>query len=114
MRLLNARGVFVSYRMTVVSKCSAQFVTWLSVQKGLKVVVQMGAVLTIGSRQEFKGMIELIKGKTIKTIVSRVVKGSAMPQIDGLSEDMNNGSQFGKLVVDLSDDSSSKLQYAPR
>lgn len=63
----------------------------------------------MGSRKEFKDMIDLVKKKRVKPVVSRVVKGLDIPQIDGLFEDMKRGSQFGKLVVDLSGPSSSKL-----
>jgi D-arabinose 1-dehydrogenase-like Zn-dependent alcohol dehydrogenase len=54
-------------------------------------------------------MIDLVKDKRIKPVVSRVVKGLDIPQIEGLFEDMKKGSQFGKLVVDLSGEYSSKL-----
>lgn len=77
----------------------------------------MGAVLknidfrgsTMGSRKEFKDMIDLVKDKRVKPVVSRVVKGLDIAQIDGLFDDMKKGSQFGKLVVDLSSGASSKL-----
>jgi D-arabinose 1-dehydrogenase-like Zn-dependent alcohol dehydrogenase len=64
---------------------------------------------TMGSRKEFKDMIDLVKDKRVKPVVSRVVQGLDIPQIDGLFEDMKSGSQFGKLVVDLSGQNSSKL-----
>lgn len=101
MSLLKAGGVIVSYGMTV----------------GPQVSFLMGAVLknidfrgsTMGSRKEFKDMIDLVKDKRVKPVVSRVVKGLDIAQIDGLFDDMKKGSQFGKLVVDLSSGASSKL-----
>jgi D-arabinose 1-dehydrogenase-like Zn-dependent alcohol dehydrogenase len=96
-----AGGVVVSYGMTL----------------GPQMPFLMGAVLknidlrgsTIGSRKEFKDMIDLVKAKRVKPVVSRTVKGLDIEQIDGLFDDMKKGSQFGKLVVDLSAGGSSKL-----
>ena len=66
---------------------------------------------TMGSRQEFKDMVAFVNEKKIKPIVSRSVKGiDNMKDIDGLFEDIRNGSQFGKVVIELvSDGSGSKL-----
>ena len=57
---------------------------------------------TMGSRKEFKDMVAFVNEKKIKPIVSRVVKGiDNIKDLDGLFEDMKNGSQFGKLVIEL-------------
>lgn len=66
---------------------------------------------TMGSRKEFKEMVEFVGQKKIKPIVSRVVKGlDNLKDIDGLFEDMKQGSQFGKLVIEIAGDGSrSKL-----
>jgi D-arabinose 1-dehydrogenase-like Zn-dependent alcohol dehydrogenase len=66
---------------------------------------------TMGSRKEFKDMVAFVKEKKIKPIVSRTVKGiDNIKDIDGLFEDMRNGSQFGKLVIEIDQSSSeSKL-----
>lgn len=77
----------------------------------------MGAVLknidlrgsTMGSRKEFSDMMDFVKSKHIKPVISRVVQGMDVNALDGLFEDMKTGSQFGKLVVDISAGSSSKL-----
>jgi D-arabinose 1-dehydrogenase-like Zn-dependent alcohol dehydrogenase len=78
----------------------------------------MGAVLrnieikgsTMGSRKEFSDMVEFVKVKKIRPVVSRVAQGLDIEAINGLFEDMKNGSQFGKLVVDITgSDQSSKL-----
>lgn len=60
---------------------------------------------TMGSRKEFKDMVAFINEKKIKPIVSRSVKGiDNLKDIDGLFEDIKNGSQFGKLVIELLSD----------
>lgn len=75
----------------------------------------MGAVLknidirgsTMGSRKEFSDMIEFVKTKQVKPVISRTVQGLDIEAINGLFEDIKNGSQFGKLVVEVA--GSSKL-----
>lgn len=66
---------------------------------------------TMGSRKEFKDMVAFVKEKKIKPIISRVVRGlDNIQEIDSLFDDMKNGSQFGKLVIEIGDStSSSKL-----
>ena len=58
---------------------------------------------TMGSRKEFKDMIDFIKRTKAAPAVSRVVKGLDLDAINGLFEDMKNSSQFGKLVVQVSE-----------
>jgi len=97
-----AGGVIVSYGMTL----------------GPQMPFLMGAVLknidvrgsTMGSKKEFRDMMEFVRNKQVKPVVSRVVKGmDNIEALDGLFEDMKKGSQFGKLVVDISAGGSSKL-----
>jgi len=66
---------------------------------------------TMGSRKEFAEMVEFVKNKQIKPIVSRTVSGlDNFDGINGLFEDMKNASQFGKLVIKISkEDAKSKL-----
>lgn len=66
---------------------------------------------TMGSRLEFKQMVEFVNQKKLKPVVSRVVSGiDNIEGIDGLFEDMKKGSQFGKLVIEVSKEGeSSKL-----
>ena len=59
---------------------------------------------TMGSRKEFKDMIDFIKRTNAKPAVSRSVQGLDLGAIDGLFEDMKKASQFGKLVVEVSKD----------
>ncbi|KAF2659564.1 NAD(P)-binding protein [Lophiostoma macrostomum CBS 122681] len=101
-RLLKAGGVISVYGMTISPKMD----------------FLMGAVLrnievrgsTMGSRKEFADMVEFIKKKNMKPVVSRSVTGLDIEAIDGLFDDMKNSSQFGKLVVNIGKGSpSSKL-----
>ena len=66
---------------------------------------------TMGSRKEFRDMVAFVNEKKITPIVSRVVKGlDNLKEIDTLFDDMKNGSQFGKLVIEIGQSaSSSKL-----
>lgn len=65
---------------------------------------------TMGSRKEFKDMIDFIKRTKAKPAVSRVAHGLELDAINGLFEDMKSASQFGKLVVEVSKDAAeSKL-----
>jgi len=65
---------------------------------------------TMGSRKEFKDMVAFVNEKKIRPVVSRVVKGiDNIEGINGLFEEMKNGSQFGKLVVEIGEGNKSKL-----
>lgn len=68
---------------------------------------------TMGSRKEFKDMIDFIKRTKAQPVVSRSVKwdvsGSDLKDVDGLFEDMKKASQFGKLVVEVVGGKDSKL-----
>ena len=66
---------------------------------------------TMGSRKEFKDMVAFVNEKKVRPIVSKVAKGlENIKDIDELFEQMRNGSQFGKLVVEIGNGtSSSKL-----
>lgn len=63
---------------------------------------------TMGSRKEFTDMIDFIKKTKAKPVVSNVAHGLDLDAINGLFEEMKKGSQFGKLVVEVSS-SKSKL-----
>jgi D-arabinose 1-dehydrogenase-like Zn-dependent alcohol dehydrogenase len=65
---------------------------------------------TMGSRKEFKEMVDFVKTQKMTPVVSRVVKGiDNMQGIDSLFDDMKKGSQFGKLVVEIGTGSESRL-----
>jgi D-arabinose 1-dehydrogenase-like Zn-dependent alcohol dehydrogenase len=69
----------------------------------------MGAVLrnievrgsTMGSRREFREMLDFVAQHKVVPVVSRTVRGLDLKELDGLFEDMKNGTQFGKLVVEI-------------
>ncbi|ORY63252.1 uncharacterized protein BCR38DRAFT_458450 [Pseudomassariella vexata] len=103
-RILKPGGVISCYGMTVAPKMD-----WM-MQAVLKNIELRGS--TMGSRTEFKDMVDFVGKKKIKPIVSRTVKGlDNLEAIDGLYEDMRDGKQFGKLVIEISSDNepSSKL-----
>jgi len=65
---------------------------------------------TMGSRKEFKEMVAFVGEKKIKPVVSRVVKGlDNLKEIDTLFDEMKNGTQFGKLVIEFKGSGGSKL-----
>jgi D-arabinose 1-dehydrogenase-like Zn-dependent alcohol dehydrogenase len=66
---------------------------------------------TMGSRKEFKEMVEFVQAHKIYPVVSRVLQTSLedLAGIDGLFEDMKQGKQFGKLVVEFGQSGPSKL-----
>lgn len=101
-KLLKPGGVISQYGMTVGPKMD-----WV-----------MGAVLsnidlkgsTMGSRAEFRDMVQFVAEKKLTPVVSKTVKGLGnLEGIDALFEDMKKGVQFGKLVIEVDGESSSKL-----
>jgi D-arabinose 1-dehydrogenase-like Zn-dependent alcohol dehydrogenase len=64
---------------------------------------------TMGSRKEFADMVQFVKEKKMKPVVSRSVYGLDIEKIETLFEDIKNASQFGKLVVILGQGKESKL-----
>ena len=84
---------------------------------GPKIEFLMSAVLknievrgsTMGSRKEFADMMQFVREKKLKPVVSRAVQGFDLAQIDSLFDDMKKGSQFGKLVVQIQSQPSSKI-----
>lgn len=60
---------------------------------------------TMGSRAEFSELIAFVNDHAdFKPVVSRVVQGlDDLKALDGLWDDMKEGKQFGKLVVEIWD-----------
>lgn len=58
---------------------------------------------TMGSRKEFQEMVDFVKAKNIHPVVSRTLKTEIddLAGLDGLFEDMKQGTQFGKLVIEF-------------
>ncbi|KAI9767166.1 MAG: hypothetical protein M1835_007077, partial [Candelina submexicana] len=106
-RLLKVGGVIVVYGMTTAPKMP------FPMSAVLKQIEVRGS--TMGSRREFKEMLEFVNKKLIHPVISRVAAGRGLEdleEIDGLFDEMKSGSQFGKLVVEMvkeGDGGSSKL-----
>ncbi|CRK33413.1 hypothetical protein BN1708_001091 [Verticillium longisporum] len=101
-RLLKAGGVISQYGMTVAPKME-----W-NMQAVLKNIDLKGS--TMGSRLEFRDMIAFVGKKKVTPVVSRTVKGlTNIEGIEGLFKDMDEGKQFGKLVIEFGDEASAKL-----
>ena len=66
---------------------------------------------TMGSRKEFKDMVDFVKKNKVQPVVSRHVSGiNNLEDINGLFEDMKNSSQFGKLVIEIAKDDEAKAK----
>ncbi|KAF1992423.1 alcohol dehydrogenase [Aulographum hederae CBS 113979] len=101
-KLLKAGGVIVSYGMTIAPK-----MPWL-MSAVIRNIEVKGS--TMGSRKEFADMVKFCNEHNLKPVVSNVAQGLGLEGIDGLFTEMKNGSQFGKLVVEISKEgASSKL-----
>lgn len=101
-RLLKAGGTIVQYGMTIAPKME-----W-SMPAVLKNIDLKGS--TMGSRKEFRDMVAFITEKKITPVVSGTAKGlENLDDINALFEEIKNGKQFGKLVIEIAADKSSKL-----
>ncbi|KAL7317569.1 hypothetical protein PS15m_003909 [Mucor circinelloides] len=56
---------------------------------------------TMGSRLEFKKMIDFVNQYKIKPIVSKVFKGLSVDSVQNAVDLMESSSQFGKIVIDI-------------
>ncbi|KAJ2999057.1 hypothetical protein NUW58_g127 [Xylaria curta] len=57
---------------------------------------------TLGSRLEFRDMVNFVRTKEIRPIISRTVRGlDCVDAIDGLFDDLKAARQFGKLVIEI-------------
>ncbi|KAI1436702.1 hypothetical protein GGR50DRAFT_649145 [Xylaria sp. CBS 124048] len=96
-RLLKHGGVVSSYGMTLGPKMD-----WLMLAV-LRNVELRGT--TMGSRKEFRDMVEFVTKHEIHPVVSRVVKGlENAKEIEELFEEIREGRQFGKLVIEIAPD----------
>jgi NADPH:quinone reductase-like Zn-dependent oxidoreductase len=118
-RLLKAGGVIVTYGSkfeTAVAPCSigryiakTQVVT-LSPSMAYNVPAMLQNIelrgSTMGSKKEFREMVQFVSDRKLRPVVSRVVKGlQDLEAIDGLFEEMKTGKQFGKLVIEVAEPS---------
>lgn len=101
-KLLKLGGVVVSYGMTSLAQPT------LPMQAVMKNIELKGS--TMGSRREFREMVRFVREKKIRPVVERVVSGiENLEAIEGLFEDLKEGRQFGKLVVEINTDSKRNL-----
>ena len=96
-RIIKPGGIVSRYGMTLAPKMD-----WIA-QAFMKNVELRGS--TMGSRKEFKEMVDFVREKKIRPVVSRVVKGlDNLDALDGLFTEMHEGKQFGKLVIEITSD----------
>ncbi|KAK7927051.1 hypothetical protein PG985_004049 [Apiospora marii] len=96
-RLLRPGGVLACYGMTLGPSMS-----W-SMGAVLKNIELRGS--TMGSRAEFAAMVAFVRRHRVRPVVSRAVRGGGLEDldaIDGLYDDMRQGKQFGKFVIEIS------------
>lgn len=95
-KLIKPGGVVVSYGMTTSPKLV------FPMQAVMKNIEVRGSMM--GSRSEFGKMVEFVTETGIRPLVERVVEGrieELSEGLDGLFDDMKEGRQFGKLVVQI-------------
>ncbi|KAH7328380.1 hypothetical protein B0I35DRAFT_473101 [Stachybotrys elegans] len=103
-KLLKPGGVIVQYGMTVSPKMDwtmPAVLSWVDLRG-----------TSMGSKKEFRDMVAFVGEHKIRPVVSRTVHGlSNLQDIDGLFDDMAQGSQFGKLVIEIDgeDETQAKL-----
>ncbi|KAK8127489.1 hypothetical protein PG984_008597 [Apiospora sp. TS-2023a] len=98
MRLLKPGGILSCYGMTL-----SPTMSW-SMGAVMKNIELRGS--TMGSRAEFAAMVAFVRQHRVRPVVSRTVRGGLedLDAIDGLYDDMRQGKQFGKLVIEISPD----------
>lgn len=99
--LLKKGGKIVSYGMTLGPQ------TPYTMQAVIKNVEILGS--TMGSRKEFAQMVEYVRHKQLRTVISRVVDGISVESVEPLFADIKEGRQFGKLVVRIASEEGPKL-----
>jgi NADPH:quinone reductase-like Zn-dependent oxidoreductase len=90
-KLLREGGRVVSYGMTTGPKIP------YTMQAVLRNVEVLGS--TLGSRREFREMVEFVKKSGVRPVISKVVEGLDLEVLEALWEELKEGKQFGKLVV---------------
>lgn len=96
-KLLKHGGIISIYGMTISPKMN-----W-SMAAVLKNIEVRGS--TMGSKKDFTDMLAYVNEKGIKPVVSKVAKGlKNLEAIDALFEDMKAARQFGKLVVEITEE----------
>lgn len=95
-KLLKQGGVISQYGMTI-----SPTMSW-SMAAVLKNVDLRGS--TMGSRKEFGDMVRFVADQKVRPVVHRTVKGlKNLEGIESLFNEMKEGKQFGKLVIEYED-----------
>ncbi|KAI8636764.1 hypothetical protein BD408DRAFT_425620 [Parasitella parasitica] len=92
-RLMKTGGIIANYGQTASPKGVGFSMTHV-----LKNIDMRGS--TMGSRKEFKDMVQFVDRYKIKPVVSHVWTGLNNKSIDQAIATMSNGDQFGKLVIE--------------
>jgi NADPH:quinone reductase-like Zn-dependent oxidoreductase len=101
-KLLKAGGIVVSYGMTVMPQTVYPMT---AVMKNIEIRGTM-----MGSRQEFFQMIKFVGKHKIKPIIHKTSHGiDHIAGLEQLFDEMKAGTQFGKLVVNISPSNQNKL-----
>ena len=95
-KLLKPGGVIVNYGMTSMVQPA------LPMQAVMKNIELKGS--TMGSRVEFRQMVRFVNKKKIRPVLERVVVSGIdnLEAIERLFDDLKEGRQFGKLVLEIS------------
>ncbi|KAI8140508.1 hypothetical protein BJV82DRAFT_520015 [Fennellomyces sp. T-0311] len=101
-RLMKVGGIITQYGQTASPKGVAYNMTAV-----LKNVDFRGS--TMGSRAEFKEMLEFVNKHKIKPIVSHVFQGLTQENIDKAISVLDAGQQTGKVVIGISENPRQKL-----
>lgn len=104
--VVDGAGGDIVVRLQKLLKQGARVVSY-GMTTGPKMDWPMGAVLknvdllgsTMGSRKEFKDMVKFVSEKRIIPVVSSVVEGLGEGEVESLFTEMDQGKQFGKLVI---------------
>ncbi|KAL8369692.1 hypothetical protein RB595_000162 [Gaeumannomyces hyphopodioides] len=92
--LLKPGGVIAMYGMTV-----SPVLDW-PMQAVIKNIELRGT--TVGSRAEFKDMVDFVAQHKLRPVIGRTVKGlECVEAIEGLFDELKAGKQFGKLVIEI-------------
>lgn len=93
-KLLKPGGSIVQYGRTVSPKMD-----WL-MQAVLSNIELKGT--TMGSKREFRDMVAFVDEKKIRPVISKTVQGlDNLQAIGELFSEMEDGKQFGKLVIEI-------------
>ena len=109
--VVDGAGGDVIPRVTRIMRDGGRVVVY-GMTTGPSMPLPMGAVLknievlgsTMGSRKEFSEMLEFVSEKQLRPVVDRVYDGLDIEELEKMWGRMEEGGQFGKLVVRIRQD----------